>query len=76
MENNKTVRYWGIYKYNKEVIMNPKKIVRKVTALFCSLVVIVSGIPATTIMTQAATLDFYDENSSVMLDRAALRLII
>lgn len=53
--------------------MKPKKIVRKVTALFCSLAVTVSGIPATTIMTQAATLDFYDENSSVMLDKGGFK---
>ena len=53
--------------------MKQKNVMGKITALVCAAAVIVTGMPVTAHHAEAAALDFYDENSSVMLDKGGFK---
>lgn len=53
--------------------LNGVKIFRKTISILCVVAIIVSSLPKYIHTTEAATMDFYDENSSVMLDKGGFK---
>lgn len=53
--------------------MRKQKMLKKAIVLLCTTAMVVTGIPVTGNVTQAATVDFYSEESSVMLDKGGFK---
>ena len=53
--------------------MKQRKVLKKVISLVCTTAVIVTGMPVMQHEAKAAALDFYDEKSSVMLDKGGFK---
>lgn len=53
--------------------LNKTKILRKTVSILCAVAIMLSSVPEDIYITEAATIDFYDENSSVMLDKGGFK---
>ncbi len=60
-------------KKDRRETMRKQKMLKKAMVLLCTTAMVVTGIPVTGNVTRAATVDFYSEESSVMLDKGGFK---